>query len=55
MGRRHAGAARRPRPICLLQTAGRPPELAVQELERLFAIDPGAVEVAEQLRRLRAR
>lgn len=31
------------------------PELAVQELERLLAIDPGAVEVADELRRLRAR
>ena len=31
------------------------PELAVQELERLLALDPGDVEVAEELRRLRAR
>ena len=29
------------------------PELAVQELERLLAIDPGATEVADELRRLR--
>ena len=31
------------------------PELAVQELERLLAIDPGDAEVAEELRRLRTR
>ncbi len=31
------------------------PELAVQELERLLAIDPGDAEVAEELRRLRMR
>ena len=29
------------------------PELAVQELERLLAIDPGATDAAEELRRLR--
>jgi DNA-binding response OmpR family regulator/tetratricopeptide (TPR) repeat protein len=31
------------------------PELAVQELERLLAMDPGDAEVAEELRRLRTR
>ena len=31
------------------------PELAVQELERLLALEPGDVEVAEELRRLKAR
>jgi len=31
------------------------PDLAVQELERLLAIDPGATEVAEELHRLRTK
>jgi DNA-binding response OmpR family regulator/tetratricopeptide (TPR) repeat protein len=31
------------------------PELAVQELERLLTLDPGDMEVADELRRLRAR
>jgi DNA-binding response OmpR family regulator/tetratricopeptide (TPR) repeat protein len=31
------------------------PDLAVQELERLLAIDPGASEVAEELHRLRTK
>ena len=30
------------------------PELAIQELERLIALDPGATDAAEELRRLRA-
>jgi cytochrome c-type biogenesis protein CcmH/NrfG len=29
------------------------PQLAIQELERLLAVDPGATEAAEELRRLR--
>jgi len=31
------------------------PDLAVQELERLLAIDPAATEVAEELHRLRTK
>ena len=31
------------------------PELAVQELDRLLALEPGDVEIADELRRLRAR
>jgi DNA-binding response OmpR family regulator/tetratricopeptide (TPR) repeat protein len=31
------------------------PELAIQELERLLGLDPGALELAEELRRLRSQ
>ena len=42
-------------PDGLLAYTSRHPPLPLTELERLLTIDPGDLEVAEELRRLRAR